>query len=103
MDAGGGGEVRDTDVVSLLKFMLAEAHNQQDRNSAAQHQENLRCVSVFNQVGGSETSVPKRDFIFIFSRFSSSSLSKRIRQVFFQQVPFFFYLKRRFINQNCYL
>jgi len=49
LDTGGGSDGRDTDVVSLLKFMLAEAHNQQDRNTAAQLHETLRCVAFFDQ------------------------------------------------------
>ena len=44
--AGAG----DTDIVCLLKFMMAEAHTQQDRVTAAQLHETLRCVSVFDQV-----------------------------------------------------
>ena len=52
---GGGGEGRSeggghTDILHLLRIMLAQALNQQDRNLVAQLHETIRCVSLFDEV-----------------------------------------------------
>ena len=49
---GGAGEVRtySAQIVSLLRVMLAEALNQQDRNLAAQLYETIRSISNLDEV-----------------------------------------------------
>ena len=42
------------ELISLLTVMLAQAINQQDRTTAAQLRETLRCLSQFDQVGPCE-------------------------------------------------
>ena len=52
VSAGESG-VRSSDhieILYLLRIMLAQALNQQDRNLVAQLHETIRCVSIFDEV-----------------------------------------------------
>jgi len=52
VSAGESG-VRSSDhieILYLLRIMLAQALNQQDRNLVAQLHETIRCVSLFDEV-----------------------------------------------------
>jgi hypothetical protein len=40
----------NNDILYLLRIMLAQALNQQDRNLVAQLHETIRCVSLFDEV-----------------------------------------------------
>ncbi len=51
--AGEGGLSRGdghSDVLYLLRIMLAQALNQQDRNMVAQLHETIRCIATFDEV-----------------------------------------------------